>query len=67
VRQDATEGDSGPDQSIQLLIATNGELQMTGRDPLDFQILSRVACKLQYFGGQVFEDGGDIDSGCKEK
>jgi hypothetical protein len=31
---------------------------MTWRDALDFEIFRGVACELEDFGGQVFEDGG---------
>lgn len=36
---------------------------MTGRDSLDLEILSSVAGEFEYFGGEVFEDGSDVDGG----
>jgi hypothetical protein len=33
------------------------------RDALDLEILGSVACKLEYLGGQVFENGGKVDGG----
>lgn len=38
---------------------------MTGRDALDFQIFGRVTGKLEDFGSEVFENGGDIDGSCE--
>lgn len=63
--QDTTKGDRGPNERVEFLITTNGELQVTGRDALDFQVFGRVAGELEDFGGEVFENGGDIDSSCK--
>ena len=34
---------------------------MARRDALDFEILGRVSGKLEDFGGQVLENGGEID------
>lgn len=47
--QDTTESNGGADQSIQLLVTTNGELQVAGRDTLDFQILGGVTGKFEDF------------------
>ena len=61
VRQHTTKGDGGTDESIELLIATNGELKVAGSDTLDFEILGGVASKLKNFSCQVFEDSSDVD------
>lgn len=61
VRQHTTKGNSRANQSVQLFVTPNGELQMTGGDTLDFEIFSGVTGKLENFGGKVFEDGGDVD------
>lgn len=58
VWQDTSEGDGGADECIEFLVAADCELQVTWRDALDFEILGGVACKLEHFGGQVFQDGG---------
>jgi len=63
VWQDTTKGDGGTDQSVELLVTTDGELQVAGSDTLDLEILGSVACKLEYLGGQVFENGGKVDGG----
>ncbi len=61
VRQHTTEGDGGTDEGVELLITTNGQLQMAGSDTLDLEILGRVASKLENFSCQVFQNGGDVD------
>lgn len=65
--QDTTKGDRGPNERVEFLITTDGELQVTGRDALDFQVFGRVAGELEDFGGEVFKNGGDIDGGCKRE
>ena len=61
--QDTSEGNGGADQGVELLITTNGELQVAGSDTLDFQILGGIACELEDFGSEVFKDSGNVDSG----
>jgi hypothetical protein len=36
---------------------------MAGCDAFDFEILGCVSGKLEYFGGKVFENGGEVDRG----
>ena len=36
---------------------------MAGSNALDFEILGRVAGEFEDFRGEVFEDGGDVNSG----
>ena len=66
MRQYTTEGDGGADQGVQLFIAADGELEMTRRDALDFEIFCRVACEFEDFGGEVFKHGCHVDGGCQE-
>lgn len=40
--QDTTEGDGGADQGVELLVTTDGKLQVAGRDTLDLEILGGV-------------------------
>ena len=63
MRKNATERDGRSDQGVQLFVTTNGQLEVSGSDAFDFEILGRVACKFEDFGSQVLEDGGDIDGG----
>ncbi len=66
MRQHTTEGDGRPNQGIQFLITTDGELQVTGGDTLYFEIFRGVPGKLENFRGEVFEDGGDVDGSWKQ-
>lgn len=59
--QDTTKGDGGADECVEFLVTADGELQMTRRDALDFEILGGVAGKLENFGGEVFEDRREVD------
>jgi len=61
VGDDSSAGDGGLDESVQLLVASDGELQMSGRDPLHLQVLRGVSCELKDLGGQVLEDGSGVD------
>lgn len=63
VWQNTTTGNDGAYERVELLITTNGELQMTRRDTLHFEILGRVSCQFQQFGSEVLEDGAHVD-GC---
>lgn len=62
--QYTTESDSRANQRVKLLIATNGKLEMTRRDTLDFEILCSVSCQLQNFCSEVLEDCRDVNCGC---
>jgi hypothetical protein len=63
VRQNTTEGNRGVNESIKLLVTSDGELQVSGRDTLDLEILGGIACKFEDFGCQVFENCCDVDGG----
>ena len=52
---------AGADKSVQFLIASDSKLQVTRRNTLDLQILGGVASELEDFGGEIFEDGGNVD------
>ena len=63
VGQDTSEGDCGFDERVELLVAADGELQVAWRDALDLEVLCGVSGELEDFGGEVFEDGGEVDGG----
>ncbi len=67
VRKNTTKRDGCSDQGVQLFITADGQLEMSGSDTLDLEILGGVTCKFENFGSQVLEDGGDVDGGCKGK
>ena len=48
VRDDAASCDGGLDQSVQLLVSPDGELEMPGGDPLHLQVLGGVAGQLKH-------------------
>lgn len=52
-------GDTG-EEFVQLFVVADGQLQMTGDDPRLLVVTSGVACQLEHFGGQVFENGGQV-------
>ena len=63
VGDDTTTGDGGLDKGVELLVTTDGELEMAGRDTLDLEVLAGVAGELEDLGGQVLKDGGSVDGG----
>ena len=62
VRDHTTTSNGGLDQSVQLLVSPDGELEMSGGDPLHLQILTGVPCQLEDLGGEVLQDGGAVHS-----
>jgi len=61
VRDDTSACDGSLDERVELLVTTNGKLEMPGRDALDLVVLGSVTRKFQYFGRQVLEDGRAVD------
>lgn len=56
-RQDSATGDGSFDQGIQFLVTADGELQVSGRDTFDLQVLCGVASEFEDFGRKVLQDG----------
>lgn len=54
--------DGGSNQGVQFLVTADGQLQMAGRDTLDFEILGCIPSELQHFGSQIFQHGGQVDA-----
>jgi len=61
VRNDTTTCNGSLDESIQLFVTTNGELQVARRDALDFQIFAGISSQLEHFGSQVFKNGRSVN------
>jgi len=61
VGNDSTSGNGGLDECVQLLVSSDGQLQVTGGDTLHLQILGGVTCQLQNLSGQVLQDGCRVD------
>merc|ERR1712018_300456 len=63
MRDDSAAGDGSLDERVQLLVASDGELQVAGGDTLHLEILGGVAGQLENLSGEVLEDGGAVDGG----
>lgn len=48
-------------ESDSLFIVPDGELQVTGYDTLLLVVACCVTSEFENFGGEVLEDGGEID------
>lgn len=62
VREDTTlcDGDVS-EKLVQLLVISDGELKMTGNDTGLLVVASSVTGKLENLGGEILEDGSEID------
>jgi len=63
MRDDSASGDGRLDERVQLLVTTDGELQVARRDTLHLQILGRVAGQLEDLSSEVLEDGSAVHGG----
>jgi len=63
VRDHAAASNGGLDERVELLVATNGELQVPRSDALHLQVLGRVARQLEHLCRQVLEDRGRVHGG----
>merc|ERR1712241_869857 len=61
VGDDSAASDGGLDQSVQLLVSPDGELEMSGGDSLHLQVLTGVASQLEDLSREVLQDGGAVD------
>lgn len=60
--ENTTKGDRCANERVEFFVSADGELQVAGGNTLDFEILCGISCELEDFSGQVFEDGGYVDS-----
>lgn len=64
VRQNTTLGDRNAGQKlVQLLVVTDGQLEVTRNDSRLLVVTSGVTGQLEHFSGQVFHDGRQVDRG----
>ena len=64
VWQHTTLGDGDScQQFVQLLVVTDGELEVTGDDSGLLVVTSGVTCQLEDFSGEVLQDCGQVDWG----
>ncbi|GMR48248.1 hypothetical protein PMAYCL1PPCAC_18443, partial [Pristionchus mayeri] len=62
VGDDSTASDSRFDQSVKLLISSDGEMKMSGSDSLHLQILRGVSGQLENLKREIFQNGSRVDS-----
>ena len=64
VGEDTTlsDGDSG-EKFVQLLVITDGQLQVTGDDPGLLVVTGSIASQLENFSSQVLHHGSQVDGG----
>ncbi|CAN7989099.1 unnamed protein product, partial [Ixodes hexagonus] len=64
VGQDASlrDGDAGQ-QLVELLVVADGQLQVSGNDTRLLVVPGGVPGQFEHLGGQVLEDGGQVDGG----
>lgn len=60
VRDHTAPSYGGFDKRVQLLVTTDGELQVTRSDALYLEILGRITCQLQHLGSEVLQDCGAV-------
>merc|ERR1719295_1216888 len=64
VGKDTTLGNGDSSQElVQLLIITDGQLQVTGDDPSLLVVTGSVACQFKDLSSQVLHDGSQVDGG----
>jgi hypothetical protein len=51
------------EQLVQLLIVSDGELEMTGDNTGLLVVTSGIASKFEDFGSEILKDGSEIDRG----
>ena len=62
VGKNTSKSDGGADERVEFLVASDSKLKMARGDTLDLQVLSGVACQLEDFGSQVFEDRSQVNA-----
>lgn len=67
VGDDTSASDGCLDQGVQLFVTSDGELEMSGCDSLDLEVLGGITSELQDLSGQVLEDSCRVDgSSCAD-
>ena len=62
MRQNTSKSDSGANECVEFLVASDGKLKMARCNTLDLEIFGGVSCEFENFSGQIFEDGGEVDA-----
>jgi len=61
VGQDTTTSNRSSDEQVELFVSSDSELQVTGSDTLDSEILGGVTGQFEYFCGQILHNGRNVD------
>ena len=64
VWNDTTTSDGGLDESVELLVSSDSELEMSWSNSLHLKIFGSVTGELKDLSGQVLEDGSAVNCGC---
>lgn len=63
VGDNTTASNGSLDQSVELLVAADRQLQVARSDSLDLKVLASVTGKLEHLSGEVFQDSGRVNGG----
>ena len=63
VGNDTTASNGSLDQSVELFVTADGELQVARSDSLHLEVLASVASELENLSGEVLKDSCRVDSG----
>merc|ERR550514_1985179 len=62
--EDSTGSDgTGSHESVELLVVSDGELEVSWHDSASLVVLGGISCELENLSGEVFEDSGHVDWG----
>lgn len=61
VGDNTTSGNGCLDEGVELLVSSDGQKKMSGRDTLHLEVLAGIAGKLKHLCGEVLHDGGSVD------
>ena len=64
VWNDTTTSDGGFDESVELLVSSDSELEMSWCNSLHLKIFGSVTGELKDLSGQILEDGSAVNCGC---
>jgi hypothetical protein len=62
VRNDSSSSNGGLDQGVKFLVSSDGKLQMSGGNSLDFQVLAGVSCQLKHLSSEILKNSSAIYS-----
>ncbi len=61
VGNDTSASNGSLDEEVEFLVSSDGELEMSGGDSSDFEVLRSVSSQLEDLSGQVFKNGSSVD------